>query len=162
MSGVVDGVEVAVVRCDSHATNFDVRFDPPPPDRLPGYPAEHVRLTVRADGSIFAVPVGGAGRVWLHRYPRHSIDEIVSLPKSGDASWHRVFGSLCLEYPRDPDHLRWNWSYGIDGYLHIVQRHLWCEEYWRRHGSWPVADVPHGERPGGRPHPVPASALWIT
>lgn len=160
-AGVVGGVEVAVALHNHRATTFDVRFDPPPGSELPDYPAEHVRVTVRAGGEIFAVPVGGNDRAWLHRFPHVSVSQLLTLSKSARVAWVSIVGSLCLEYPRDPDHLRWNWSYGIDGYLNVVQRHLWCEEYWRRHGSWPVEDVPHGERPDGRPHPVLTPALQV-
>ena len=160
-AGVVGGVGVTVALHNHWATTFDVQFESPPTPGLPGYPTEHVRVTVRANGEIFAVPVGSDDRAWLHRYPRVSISELLALPKSDNVPWDGIVGSLCLEYPNDPDHLRWNWSYGVDAYLRIVQRHLWSEEYWRRHGSWPVEDVPHGERPDGRPHPILAPALQV-
>ena len=158
-AGVVGGIEVTVVKHDTRFTTFDVRFEPPANPELSGYPAEHVRITVRANGEILAVPIGGEDRAWLHRYPRHLIAELLALPKSAVTPWEYVVGSLCLEYPKDPDHLRWNWSDGIDGYLRVVQRHLWFEEYWRRHGSWPVEDTPHGHRPNGLPHPITNPAL---
>ena len=154
-SGTVPGAHVAVVRHHTALTVLDVSFEPPPAQHLPGYPAEHVRVTVLADGSIFAVPVEPADRNWLHRYQRHPIHELPTLPKEEhEIANEHLFGSLCLEYPSDPSDLRWHWSDGVDAYLRIVQRHLWCEEHWRRHGRWPVEDVPHGDRPDGHPHPV--------
>ena len=160
VSGVVGGANVTVVRHGITLTVFEVLFEPPPAEHLPGYPAECVRVTVQADGGIFAVPVGRTERIWLHRYQSYSIPEIMALPKATRMSCEHLLGSLCLEYPRDPSHLRWNWSDGIDAYLRIVQRHLWSEEYWRRHGAWPAEDVPHGHRSDGRPYPI-AAALRV-
>ena len=160
-AGVVGGVEVTVVLHDSRATTFDVCFESPVVPELSDYPAERVRVTVRANGKVFAVPVSGDDREWLHRYPRSSIAELRALSKSATVPWEFIVGALCLEYPNDPDHLRWHWSDGIDAFLRIVQRHLWYEEYWRRHGSWPVDDAPHGERPDGRPHPILTPALQV-
>ena len=48
---------------------------------------------------------------------------------------------------------------GSVGCSSALQRHLWCEEYRRRHGSWPVEDAPLGHRPDGRPHPVRIPSL---
>ena len=158
---VVGGVEVTVVLHDSGATTFDVCFESPAVPELLDYPAERVRVTVRANGKVLAIPVSGDGRRWLHRYPRASIAELLALPKSATVPWELIVGALCLEYPNDPDHLRWHWSDGIDAFLRVVQRHLWYEEYWRRHGSWPVEDAPHGERPDGLPHPILTSELQV-
>jgi hypothetical protein len=157
-AGVVAGVDAAVALHDHVVTVFDTHFAPPPPD-LPGYPAEHVRISVTAQGWIAAVPVDGETRPWLHRYPRHPIDELARLPLDTEVPWEQLVGSLCLWYPADPAHLRWHWHDGIDAYLRIVQRHLWCEEYWRRHDSWPVEDTPHGARPDGLSHPILTPAL---
>ncbi len=159
LSRVVHGVEVTVVRHNDMLSIFDVRLDQPPREHLPGYPAEHVRVTVLASGRAFAVPINGDNRAWLHRYSRHSISELLFLPSGVRIPWEHLLGSLCLECPDDPDHLRWQWRDGIDAYLRIVQRHLWYEEYWRREGSWPVEDAPHGHRLDGHPHPIITPAL---
>lgn len=158
---VVAGVKVTVVLHDLRATTFDARFESPTLPELPDYPAERVRITVRADGKVLAVPASGDDREWLHRYPRLSIVDLLALPKTATVPWELIVGALCLEYPNDPDHLRWQWSDGIDAYLRVVQRHLWYEEYWRRHGSWPVEDVPHGHRPDGHPHPILTPELQV-
>lgn len=152
------GVTVVVALHDRRMTVLDVRLEPPPPD-LPNFPGEHVRVTVAADGRIFVVPVAGDARTWLHRYPRITIAEILRRPLTAPIVWEHLFGSLCLWYPDDPDHLRWHWDEGIDIYLRVVQRHLWSEEYWRRHGTWPVEDAPHGDRRDGHPHPILTPAL---
>ena len=68
--------------------------------------------------------------------------------------WLSVSGGLCLEYPKDPPHLRWDWGKGFDTYLQVVQRHLWLEEFYRRHNYWPCEAAPHGEPLDGRPHKV--------
>ena len=160
-SCAVDGMDISVVRHNNRLTIFDVRFEPPPPWGLPGYPPERVRIVVRANGDTFSVPAASDKREWQHRYPRLSIRRILAWPKSTPIPWENLLGSLCLEYPGDPDHLRWDWSDGIDAYLRIVQRHFWCEEFWRRHGSWPVEDAPHGHRPDGRPHAIKSPSLRV-
>jgi hypothetical protein len=111
---------------------FAVAFGPPPAG---GIPQEKVRVTIRPNGNIYAVPVGAQTRRWLHRYPRASLREIVTTPGSVLIPWERLLGSLCLWYPRHPDHLRWEWRDGFAAYLRLVQRHLWSEEYWRQHGQ---------------------------
>ena len=153
------GATVGVALHDRTLTIFDVHFEPPPCDQLPGYPAEQVRITIRRDGAIYAVPVNANRRRWLHRYPSLDVVELVRLP-TGPVAWETLFGSLCLEYPLDPDHLRWHWRDGVDAFLRIVQRHLWFEEYWRRHDAWPVEDAPHGHRADGRAHGVGDPILW--
>lgn len=159
VAGVVGGAQVSVIRHHVAVTIFDVRFEPPPRQHLPGYPAEQARITVQAAGSIFAVPVGDSERIWLHRHRCYSIPELLALPKSATIPSEHLLGSLCLEYPLDPSYLRWDWADGIDAYFRIVQRHLWSEEYWRRHGTWPAEDVPHGHRSDGRSYPITTATL---
>lgn len=156
---VVHEANITVALHDATLTVFDVLFAPPPREHLPGYPTEHARVTVLADGRTFSVPADPDDRAWLHRYPRWSLEQILSLPIATGIPWEYLLGSLCLEYPDDPDHLRWQWGDGFDAYMRIVQRHLWFEEYWRRHGDWPVEDAPHGNRPDGRPHAIASPAF---
>lgn len=152
------GTAVDVATHDRVMTVLDVRLSPPPP-ALEGYPAEHVRLTVLRDGQVFAVPINTPTRPWLHRYPRLTLGQIRAWPMDQLIPWEGLLGCLCLWYPRDPAHLRWSWVNGLDGYLRLVQRHLWSEEYGRRHGHWPAEDAPHGSRPDGRSHPILTPAL---
>ena len=135
-----------------------MQLDPPAPEYLPGYPAEHLRVNVDNTGEIWAVPVGGDERAWCHRYPYMSLAEILSRSPA-KLTWIGITGPLCLEYPFDPPHLRWHWSDGLVPYLRMVQRHLWSEEYWRRHGAWPIEDAPHGDRPDGAAHPILSKQL---
>ncbi len=99
-----------------------------------GYPIEEVHVVISSNGIIRAVPKSGRQREWLHR--------------------NSMFGiglDLCLWDPNDPTSLRWDWDDGLEEYVRIVSRHLIHEEYWRRHGEWPVEDSPHGSWPGGWP-----------
>jgi len=153
-SGVISGITVTVAVNDPRLTVLDVRFDPPPADHLPGYPSEHVRVSVLPNLRVVAVPVDGDDRAWLHRYSRWRIEQILRHDIALSFPWEQVLGALCLWYPLDPAPLLWRWKDGIDAYMLIVQRHLWSEEYWRRHGNWPAEDTPHGERFDGKPHPV--------
>lgn len=150
--------DVEVVAIATRLTIFHVAFGPPPP-ALPGYPPEHVRVTIRADGDVCAVPFAADARRWLHRHTRLSPSEIIRTPANVQIPWESLLGALCLWYPRDPNHLCWGWVDGLDAYLRLVQRHLWSEEYWRRHEHWPAEDAPHGERTDGRPHPILTPAL---
>lgn len=152
-SGFVVGVTVGVIVHDERMTVLEVHFGPPPA-QLPGYPAEDVRVTVLSGGEVFAVPIGGGSRGWYHRYADYALEPLPEKSTTGPFGLELLFGALCLWYPTDPDWLRWTWRDGLGAYLRIVQRHLWCEEYARRHGSWPVEDTPHGDRPDGKSHPI--------
>ena len=81
-ASVVGGAEVTVVLHDLRATTFDVCFESSTLPELSDYPAEQVRVTVRAGGTVLAVPVNGDDREGLHRYPRSSIAELLALPTS--------------------------------------------------------------------------------
>lgn len=130
-----------VTEASSIELSMDCRLAPPLDLAPDGYPVEMVRIRVVDDlDPPVAFPLGGP-REWLHRNP--------------EVREHAASGSLCLWYPGDPDHLKWNWRDGFETFVQIVQRHLIGEEYWRREGSWPWPDAPHGERDDGRPHPLP-------
>ncbi len=148
-----NGIAVALAYRDPACVILDVRFAPPPPEHLNGYPEERVRVNILAHGQVGAVPVAAERRLWCHRYPYITPNDAAQRPQE-DFNWVRITGPLCLDYPSDPSHLRWQWADGLDMYLRIVQRHLWSEEYWRRYGHWPVEDVPHGERADGQRHPI--------
>jgi hypothetical protein len=160
-SGVVAGIIVTVLSQTSCMLILDVHFDAPPAVDLPGYPEEDVRVAIGGDQRIVSVPVAVFGtdgastdRRWLHRYPQPAVSELAVQGAVLPSSWEFLFGALCLWEPQDPPHLRWCWEQGLDSYFRIVQRHLWFEEYARRHGGWPVEDAPHGRPPVGSHHPI--------
>jgi hypothetical protein len=149
--------EVTVIRDDDAVTILEVTFSAPP--QMPDLHKERVRIVVRETGEIFAVPVGPE-RSWEHRYERYTIAALLRATHTVD--WHFLLGGLCLWYPRDPAHLRWSWRQGLDGYLRLVQKHLWSEENFRSTGVWPGEDAPHGRRPDGLPHPITTPELRRT
>lgn len=149
--------KVTVICDDDAVTILEVAFSAPP--QIPDLPEERVRIVVRNSGEIFAVPVGPE-RTWRHRYERYTVAELLATTHTID--WHFLVGALCLWYPRDPAHLRWSWRQGLDGYLRLVQKHLWSEEYYRRTGAWPAEDAPHGRRSDGHPHPITTPNLQRT
>jgi hypothetical protein len=168
-SGVVAGITVSVLSQSSFVLILDVHFDAPPTVDLPGYPEEEIRVAIGDDRRIVSVPVAVAGtngasadRRWLHRYPCPALAELVVQGAVLPSSWENLFGALCLWDPHDPPHLRWCWAQGLDGYLRVVQRHLWFEEYARRHGSWPVEDAPHGRPAVDSHHPITSLHLRST
>jgi hypothetical protein len=121
---------------------LEVTFTPTRELAAHDYPEETVRVAQFADRrhlDPYCFPIGES-RSWHHRYP---ID-----PAYG------FFGQLCLWYPEDPPHLRWEWDRGLLDFIAISQRHVWFEEFYRRTGHWPVEDAPHNHRPDGRPHPI--------
>jgi hypothetical protein len=91
-----------------------------------GFPPERVRILATVAKSAYVVPQEAEGRSWKHRMP-------------GD------LGELCLWFPQDSRALTWEWSDGLLDLITIAHRHLQYEEYWRRTGTWPVEDAPHGE-----------------
>lgn len=139
-AGVVAGVDAAVVLARASIAVCDIRFQEPPDSSPLNFPEEQARVTLTSSKEIATVPAFST-RTWLHRYP-------TVLPSDG-LSLQYLAGGLCLWHPDDPPRLRWSWSDGVDEYLRIVQRHLWCEEYCRRFGRWPLVDAPHGNAAGG-------------
>jgi hypothetical protein len=127
---------------------FDLELSPPRELREHGYDLERARVLVhrRAGADPCAWP-RGARRKWKHRNPRR-----------GDPDEHRTSGTLCLWYPEDPDPLRWTWSDGLSAFVIRVQRHLLCEEFWRREDRWPVEDAPHGQ-PAHGVHPIRSAQM---
>ena len=119
---------------------FDMTFRPV--QGLHDYADERARVSVSPQGDVFAFPLGSRSRAWKHRNP--------SPIGPGFGS---IGAELCLFYPGDPRSLRWEWDDGFVAYISRVHRHLFTEEYWRRTGSWPVEDAPHGE-PKGDGHPI--------
>lgn len=154
-TGAVSYFDIATAAHTAGVTIFDVEFLAP--EQLPDYPNERARISVLADSSIAAVPIGDPDRTWHHRYPRWSIPQITQCA-GGLLPWLSVVGGLCLWYPSDPRARRWAWDDGFDAYVLLVQRHLWAEEFYRRHSHWPAEDAPHGERPDGKPHSLLRSA----
>jgi len=74
-AGVVAGVKVTVVLHDLRATTLDVCFESPAPPELSDYPAEQVRVVVRANGKVLAVPASGDDREWLHPRAGRLLDD---------------------------------------------------------------------------------------
>ncbi|MGD0881479.1 MAG: hypothetical protein ABSB09_07920 [Acidimicrobiales bacterium] len=152
-TGAVTHMALAVVQEAPALTTIEARFSGP--IGFEDYPTEIARITALRDGTMLTVPVGDPRRMWYHRNPPWSAAKIISAVSSyPPLNWPLATGTLCLEYPGDPPRLRWDWSQGLDTYLQIVHRHLMAEEFRRRYGSWPVEDVPHGERSDGSPHPI--------
>lgn len=107
----------------------DLTLAPPTELSIAGYADERARISVSPAGEIFSFP-RGPRRAWKHRYP---LD-----PDYGCVQ------QLCLWFPQDPRPLKWVPDDGFEDYVGRVHRHLFYEEYWRRNGSWPAEDAPHG------------------
>lgn len=118
---------------------FDVEFQPLP--ELDSYPVERARVRVLTTGEVEALP-RGPKRAWKHRNPSPLGSEFGT-----------TAGTLCLFYPHDPAPLTWTWADGLADYFVRLRRHLIYEEAWRRHGTWPIEDAPHGNPPQGT-HPI--------
>jgi hypothetical protein len=149
----VPGASLTVVSHSAVLVVIEVSFDPPTDPELADYPVERARISLFADGQVVAVPVGDPTRTWEHRYP-------TDISAVADGKWTFALGGLCLWFPGDPPHLRWDWSKGLDDFIRIVQRHLLFEEYCRRNRRpWPVEDAPHGAPPAGKTHPIVSPSL---
>lgn len=138
------------------------------------YPTERVAISILTTGAVAAVPVDARDRAWLHRNPHVELNRWRGLRSTMFASappavreaaarqdlLHsdiRYPGDLCLWYPNDPRSLRWEWDDGLIAYITIVHRHLQAEEFWRRTGTWPAEDAPHGYGP----HPIRTEAVRV-
>jgi hypothetical protein len=54
-------------------------------------------------------------------------------------------GHLCMWHPSDGPELMWQPEEGLVGVIQYARVHLFREEYWRRYGTWPGPEAPHGE-----------------
>src|SRR3954451_5842713 len=119
------GVEQCTGRTGAGRSSvFELTLRPLPALVHAGFPVEHARITVLADGGVWAFPRHSSHRQFFHRDLTHPT-------------------KLCLEYDRDDPALRWRWEDGFEEYVTRVHRHLMWEEQWRRTGKWPVEDAPH-------------------
>lgn len=117
------------------AALLELTLSPLPALALEGYPIERARLVILAPGDqVYAIPLSGHGRRYKHRNPSPRYD-------------------LCLQYNRDDPALKWLPGDGLEPLVTLVHRHLMFEEAWRRTGSWPSEDAPHGDD-RQRPHPI--------
>ena len=134
-SGAVFGLEaVAGRRGIRGCAVLDLVLAPLPALARDGYPTEQARVVIHPDHSVHAFPRDSGRRVFKHRNP----------PPLRD---------LCLQYEADDPALRWLPEDGLEPLITRIHRHLMAEEAWRRTGSWPFEDAPHGQPPVGV-HPV--------
>jgi hypothetical protein len=52
-------------------------------------------------------------------------------------------GSLCMWYPKDPPHLRWQWRDGAETLIALICAHLIKESWWNQTGEWVGLEAPH-------------------
>lgn len=127
----------------------DLVFSPLPELLAHGYGDERARISIAPNEDVYSFPLGRK-RLWKHRYPFQ--------PEFGSCS------QLCLWFPGDPPPLRWEWADGLEDYIGRVHRHMFYEEYWRRTGTWPAEDAPHGVPGNVLTHPdgTPAHSIIST
>lgn len=106
---------------------LDLWLAPIPALARAGWPVEHARMFVLADDTAHVIDMHPGPRRYLHRNPFPLV-------------------TLCLQYPRDDNALRWIPEDGLEPLITAVHRHLMYEEAWRRSGAWPAEDAPHGDR----------------
>lgn len=109
---------------------FKIRFEPWAAMAAERYPTEVVRVEVTKAGEVTAFPLSTQHRKWRHRFP---------------SAGHNGPGPLCLFFPDDPKPITWSPEMGsFEDILGIISRHLQAEEYFRRMGTWPWEEAPHG------------------
>jgi hypothetical protein len=57
---------------------------------------EYIRVNVRADGQIGAVALARDRRLWCHRYPYLTLEQVLG-QRDEPLTWVRLTGPLCLE-----------------------------------------------------------------
>ncbi|MEK2495169.1 hypothetical protein WN990_37070 [Kitasatospora purpeofusca] len=133
------GVEQASGRSGpGGAAILDLTLRPLPALAADDYPVEHARVVILPTLEVHAFPKAG-GRPFKHRNPYPLKD-------------------LCLQYPNDDAALRWIPEDGLEALVTLIHRHLMFEEAWRRTGTWPAEDAPHGQ-PGRGTHPLTTTDL---
>lgn len=125
--------------CGDLATALTMTLVPPHQAQQEGFELERARVVALRTREVLVYPLG-AKRRWMHRNPGHP-------------------GSLCLQHPSDDPSLLWLWEDGLGRLLTRVRLHLLYEQSWRRTGTWPGVDLPHGSPPDGRLEPVVDSLL---
>ncbi|MBT2441055.1 hypothetical protein J7E93_13240 [Streptomyces sp. ISL-36] len=134
-ASTVYGVEQAIGRTGPGGSALlELTLRPLPALERENYPVERVRVVIRPDHTVHAFPLVSANRAFKHRNP----------PPLQD---------LCLQYPSDDAALRWIPEDGLEPLVTLVHRHLLYEEAWRRTGTWPAEDAPHGQ-PAHGSHPL--------
>ncbi|MFE7439354.1 hypothetical protein ACFU7X_02640 [Streptomyces chartreusis] len=129
------GVQQVICRTAHAGTALlELTLRPLPALERESYPIERVRVVIRPDHTIHAFPLDSADRAFKHRNP----------PPVQD---------LCLQYPGDDEALRWIPEDGLEPLVTLIHRHLLYEEAWRRTGTWPTEDAPHGQ-PAHGTHPL--------
>lgn len=126
--------------CDGYAVKLELDLLPLPDAADEGFEVERVRVVATSDHQVLVYPIGRPGRTWRHR---------------NDAGR----GALCLQYPGDDPSLLWLWEDGLEDLLTRVRLHLLAEEVFRREGSWPGEELPHGLPTGGVVWPVASDAM---
>lgn len=126
--------------CDGYAVKLELDLLPLPDAAAEGYQVERVRVVVTRDRQVHVYPIGLPGRTWRHR---------------NDAGK----GALCLQYPGDDASLLWLWDDGLEELLTRVRLHLLSEEVYRRDGTWPGEELPHGLPEDGVVWPVASPAM---
>lgn len=126
--------------CDGYAVKLELDLLPLPDAAAEGFEVERVRVVATGDRQVFVYPIGQRGRTWRHR---------------NDAGK----GALCLQYPGDDASLLWLWDDGLEELLTRVRLHLLSEEVFRRDGTWPGEELPHGLPEDGVVWPVASPAM---
>jgi hypothetical protein len=139
---VVWGVRdvLASCLCDGYAVKLELDLLPLPDAADEGFAVERVRVVATRDQQVLVYPIAQRCRTWRHR---------------NDAGK----GALCLQYPGDNPSLLWLWEDGLEELLTRVRLHLLAEEVFRREGSWPGEELPHGLPTGGVVRPVASEMM---
>ncbi|MBT2508527.1 hypothetical protein J7I98_22080 [Streptomyces sp. ISL-98] len=138
----VFGVEQASGRTGpGGAALIELTLRPLPALQNAKYPTERIRLIIRPDTTVHAFPLGAPDRIFKHRNP----------PPLRD---------LCLQYPGDDPALLWLPEDGLEPLVTLIHRHLIYEETWRRTGTWPAEDTPHGHPTQGV-HPLTTTEMQL-
>lgn len=73
-------------------------------------------------------------------------------PRGMEASEHRNGeAALCLYYKDDPPERRWRERDGIVRLFDLARQHVAAEYIWRKTGTWPIDEAPHGETESASP-----------
>jgi hypothetical protein len=93
------------------------------------------------DRRVIRITLANKRRPWLR---------LLTADGPTDSPHRYADGHLCMWYPKDPPEQVWEPDDGLLALVQCARVHLFREAYWRRYGTWPGPEAPHGDSDDGK------------
>jgi hypothetical protein len=116
-------------------------------DGIDAYPYERTSTILRLEAYTWHVPITVPvyDRLLVLRIeldPRHV--RVFVEGWTGPMKHKYADGSLCMWWPKDPPHRKWQRAEGMLKLVDTALTHLFKELYWQETGDWLGEEAPHG------------------